>query len=419
MYHRNLTQPLLSSLVDSPVVFLQGARQTGKSTLARWVASERHPARYLTLDDPGVLDAALGDPVGFIAAQRDAVVIDEAQRAPDLFFAIKQVVDQDRTPGKFLLTGSADVLLLPRVGEALTGRTELMTLHPLSQGELAGRVEGFVDALFESSTLEAPQGTEVTSDEIVSRVALGGYPEALRRRTAERRQSWFDAYVALLVQRDIQDLANIEHATAVPRILRLLAARSSSTLNYANLASDLQLPQTTLKRYLAYLETLFVHQPVPAWSANIGKRLVKSPKLALVDAGLAAALLGMSPGRLAEDRTLFGRLLESFVMCELRRQRTWSRTRPNVHHFRTHGRHEVDIVLEDRAGRVVGVEVKAAHSVTNADFAGLRLLKQFLGERFVQGVALHMGSQMIPFAPDLNAVPLWALWTVGAGPSEA
>ncbi len=219
-------------------------------------------------------------------------MIDEVQRAPDLFFAIKQVVDQDRTPGKFLLTVSADVLLLPRVGEALTGRTELMTLHPLSQGEMAGRVEGFIDALFESSTLEAPQGTEVTSDEIVSRVALGGYPEALRRRTAKRRQSWFDAYVALLVQRDIQDLANIEHATAVPRILRLLATRSSSTLNYANLASDLQLPQTTLKRYLAYLETLFLHQPVPAWLANIGKRLVKSPKLALVDTGLAAALVG-------------------------------------------------------------------------------------------------------------------------------
>ncbi len=417
MYRRNLTGALLAALADSPVVFLQGARQTGKSTLVQQLANEDHPARYLTLDDPTILAAAQADPVGFLAAAPERMVLDEVQHAPNLLRAIKQAVDRDRSPGRFLLTGSADVLLLPQIGEALTGRVEILTLWPLSQGEMAGVTEGFVDAVFEE---EFPRRTSFTTSrsDIANRVTLGGFPEVVRRGTPERREAWFDAYVALLVQRDIRDLANIEYATAIPRLLRLLATRTSGLLNNTNLATALQLPQTTLKRYLAYLETLFLYQPVPPWMVNLGKRLVKSPKAALVDSGLTAYLLGLDPERVTEDPATLGSLLESFVVGELRKQSAWSRCRPTVGHFRTHNQQEVDIVLENRAGRVVGIEVKAAHTVTARDFSGLSLLQSALDERFVQGVLLYLGEEAIPFGPRLWAVPISALWEVQARPDS-
>ncbi len=412
MYRRNVTGRLCASLEDSPVVFLQGARQTGKSTLVKWLAGEQHPARYLTLDDPMVLVAAQGDPVGFISEFREPIIIDEVQRAPGLFQAIKRAVDRERCPGQFLLTGSADALLLPRVGEALTGRVELVTLRPLSQGELEGVVEGFVDAVFEEH-LPLPE-SGANGQGMASRVVVGGYPEMLRRRTQQAREAWLDAYVALLVQRDIRELADIEHAVAMPRLLRMLAARTGSLLNYARLASELGLPQSTLKRYLAYLQVLFLHQPVPAWAANTGKRLMKSPKNALVDTGVAAGLLGVDVDRLREERTLLGSLLECFVVEELRKQRAWSRTRPGVFHLRTHSQQEVGIILEDRRGRVVGIEVKATHTVNKHDLAGLRLLRSVAGKRFVRGILLYMGEEAVPLGADLLALPIPSLWALQA-----
>lgn len=411
MYRRNIRGALLAALADTPVVFLGGARQTGKSTLARWVADGEHPARYLTLDDVGVLAAARADASGFLAGLDGSVVLDEVQRAPGLFLAIKAEVDRDRRSGRFLLTGSSNVLLLPRLSESLAGRMEILTLWPLSQGELDGMEEGFVDSAFSEGLLALVKDTG--SSGLIDRVLGGGYPEVLERGAGDRRRAWFGSYVTTILQRDVRDIANIEGLTELPRLLALLASRAASLLNYSDLSRAAAMPRSTLKRYLALLETTFLVETLPAWSANLGKRLVKSPKIMLTDTGLLAYLLGLDAERLASERVLLGPLLENFVMMELRKQSAWSRTQPRMFHFRTQTGQEVDIVLEDAAGRVVGIEVKASATVGAGDFKGLRTLAESLGDRFRRGVVLYTGTASIPFGERLHALPISALWNTG------
>ena len=415
MIYRNVTEVLLSALQDSPVVFLSGARQTGKSTLARWLTGTHYPARYITLDDATVLAAAQADPAGFIVGLEGPVVLDEVQRVPELFLAIKAAVDRDRRPGQFLLTGSADVLLLPRLSEFLVGRMEIITLWPFSQGELDGVVEGFVDTVFADDF--SPVSTQKNrSMDLIERVVTGGYPEAVARSDSDRRRAWFNSYVTTLLHRDVRDLANIEHLDALPRLLSLLAARATSLLNYAELSRSLGLPQTTLKRYLTLLKTTFLVQFLPAWSANLGKRLVKSPKLLLIDAGLMIHLLGIDSQALRSRPELLGPVLENFVAMELKKQITWSRVQPGIYHFRTGTGQEVDIVLEDASGRVVGIEVKASATVRSQDFKGLRYLADLLGDRFLRGIVLYTGDQHVPFGANLHALPISSLWELNARP---
>lgn len=391
------------------MVLLHGARQTGKSTLAQWLASKQRPSRYLTLDDAGVLAAAQGDPGGFIAALKEPVVIDEIQRAPGLFMAIKAAVDRDRQLGRFLLTGSADVMLLPRLSESLAGRMEILTLWPLSQGEIDGIKESFLDAVFGN---ELPTKIKIRQDwsGLLARMLRGGYPVVQGRLTENRQKAWFSSYVSAILQRDVRELASIEGLTLLPRLLSLLAARSTSLLNVSELSRSVAIPQTTLKRYMALLEMTFLIQTLTAWSSNLSKRLVKAPKLILNDTGLMAYLLGLSRERLVTEGTLAGPLLENFVVMELRKQAAWSRTRPQVFHFRTLTGQEVDIVLEDAAGKLVGIEVKASGTVDGKDFRGLRALAELTGKRFQNGVVLYTGSECIPFGPRLHAMPLSSLW---------
>lgn len=412
MFTRHLTAALLNALSDSPVVFLNGPRQSGKSTLVRGLAAGPHRARYLTLDDLSVLAAARGDPLGFLAGLDGPVILDEVQRAPELFLPLKAEVDRDRRPGRFLLTGSASVTVLPQLSQALVGRMEILTLWPLSQGEVEGVKENFVDALFEPE-LAPPDFKPSSRADLWKRVGRGGYPEPFARAQPERRRAWVDSYVATIVQRDVQDLANIEGLTVLPRLLGLLAARSAGLTNYAELSRTMGLPQTTLKRYLALLEATFLSHPVPPWSGNLGKRLVKAPKLFLNDAGLAAALLAVDAERLAADGNLAGPLLETFVMAELAKQSSWSRTRPRLYHFRTQAGAEVDFVLEDARGRCVGIEVKAG-GVGAGDFKGLKALAEILGKRFVRGVVLSASPETTPFGRNLHALPVDALWRLGA-----
>jgi len=410
MFHRNISSALLEALSDSPVVLLNGARQTGKSTLVQWLAREDHPARYVTLDDPTILAAIRDDAAGFVASLNEPVILDEVQRAPELFLAIKVEVDRKRRPGRFLLTGSANVLFLPKLSESLAGRMEILTLWPLSQGELHGVKETFVDNVFAESL---PARVENTLDraEIIRRVVAGGYPEVVSRASAARRRAWFRSYVTTILQRDVRDLANITDLTVLPRLLTLLATRTGALLNYAELSRTLGLPQTTLKRYMALLETTFLLQLLPAWSISLVKRLVKSPKIVLNDTGLSAHLIGVDEQRLESDPTLFGPLLESFVVMELRRQSTWSECKPWLFHFRTQSGQEVDIVAEDAAGRVVGIEVKGSSTVGSDDFKGLRFLRDTLGDRFRRGIVLYMGRESVPFGSKLHALPLNALWS--------
>jgi hypothetical protein len=412
MYKRVLRPQLLAALEDTPVVFLNGARQTGKSTLVKEIAESEHPARYITFDDVTVLAAARHDPAGFLAELDGPVIIDEVQLAPDLFPALKMTVDRNRRPGRFLLTGSANILLVPRVAESLAGRMEILTLWPLSQGEIEGFDENLIDRLF-SREFTLPRISAKSAGnraDLLARLVRGGYPEVLGRKTEDRWRTWFGAYITTILQRDVREMANIEGLTDLPRVLTLLATRASSLHNLADISRGIDIPQTTLRRYLTLLETAFLLVPVPAWSSNLGKRLVKAPKLALSDTGLLTYLLGANEERLAEDPSMLGRVLENFVVTELRKQSSWGKAKPQLFHFRTQTGQEVDIVLEDAVGRLVGVEVKASATVASGDFKGLRALQEITGKLFKRGVLLYTGAEAVAFGADLFALPLASLW---------
>ena len=410
MIKRHLLSHLLEALSDTPVVLLNGPRQSGKSTLAQWVASHEHPARYLTLDDATTLAAAQSDPQGFLAGFEGPVVIDEIQRAPELFLAIKAQVDRNRRPGRFLLTGSADVLLLPRLAESLAGRMEILALWPFSQGEIEKIQEGFIDAIF-SRTIPQAQYSQLQWSKMIQRILRGGYPEILVRQTESRQAAWFGSYIATILQRDVRNITHIEGLTALPRLLALLAARAASLVNFSELSRTSTIPQSTLKRYMAILETTFLLQIIPAWSGNLSKRLVKAPKLVIGDTGLMTYLLGLNEERLLRDPILAGHVLENFVIMELKKQLGWNQTKAQLFHFRTQTGREVDIVLEDLSGRVIGIEVKSSAGVTADDFKGLRMLHETIGKRFLRGIVLYAGPDFIPFGSELYALPIGALWS--------
>ena len=398
-----------AALADTPVVLVHGARHTGKTTLSRHLVEATLGCSYLTFDDATQLAAASADPRGFLSTLGPCTVIDEVQKVPALFPAIKAIVDMDRRPGRLLLTGSANVLLVPRLSESLAGRIELLTLWPLSQGELSGRVERFIDAAF-APHVSASLVADRAGPPLAARILGGGFPEPLERTDPARRAAWFTSYLSTTLQRDIRDLANIEGWADLPRLLALLASRTSGLLNFSDLSRGLSMPLTTLKRYLALLEATFMVVTIPAWSSNAGLRLTKSPKLMVADTGLACHLLGMDEARLARDGTARGALLENFVAMELMKQATWSATRVRLFHMRTPAGKEVDLVLEDAAGRIVGIEVKSAATVNADDFKGLRALREMAGAKFIRGIVLHDGDTTVPFEPNLVAMPLATLW---------
>lgn len=405
MLPRHAHRQLLDGLGDTPIVYLQGPRQSGKSTLAQSLQEPLSGAPYLTLDTAAVLAAATEDPEGLVAGLPQAAIIDEVQRAPALALAIKAAVDADRRPGRFLLTGSAGVLSLPRLADSLAGRMELHTLWPFSQGELAEVRETFIDRMF----VEGPKAGDTptaTGNDLVGRICLGGFPEIHARKSWPRRRAWFDAYIDTIVQRDLRDIANVERLSELPRLLGLLASRACQLVNFADLSRALAVPQSTLKRYVALLETTFLVRLLPAWFTNVGKRLTKAPKLLLTDTGLLMHVLGADADRLRRDRLLFGHALENFVAMELIKQLGWCERRCELFHFRTPAGAEVDLVLEDRAGNLVGIEVKSAASLRRRDFRGLEVLAELAGPRFVRGVVLYTGAQIVPFGENLHAVPI-------------
>lgn len=406
MYARYLESRLKAALADTPVVLIHGARQVGKTTLAE-VVSGKTRAMY-TLDRIPVLSAAKSDPDGFISNLDGPVFIDEVQRASELFQAIKHAVDSDRSPGRFLLTGSANVLALPKLSESLAGRMEICTLWPLTQSEIEGFRGNFVDTLFDEAKLPSKPSTE--GADVWGRLLRGGYPEAVARQKPDRQRAWFDSYIDTILQRDVRDLSNIEKLTDLPRLLQIIAARSSGLLNYSDLANTLSMSQTTVKRYVALLEAVFLVRMLPAWTKSLSSRVIKKPKVHLLDTGLAAALIGADRKRLQQSGSLRGLLLETFVAMELVKLSGVSDTRPVPHHFRTAHGQEVDVVLEGPDGRIVGIEVKASASVDKDAFKGLRVLQEEASTRFHRGVVLYGGSEMIPFGDGMWAAPLSSLW---------
>lgn len=403
---RHAQRRVATALADTRVVLVAGPRQAGKTTLARLFASTQRP--YLTLDDPATLLAARADPTGFVRGLQSAV-IDEVQRAPDLLLAIKESVDRDQAPGRFLLTGSTNLMAMPRVADSLAGRMEVITLLPFAQAELAGTPGDLLERLFNGEGLP-PVTQAVTGDALLGKVLKGGYPEALRRQSAHRRQAWLEDYVALILDRDVRDIAQIDQLDRMPRLLHVLAAHAGQLVNHSSYGAALGLSVPTAQKYVGILERLYLTRLVPPWSHNAVSRLTKTPKLHFLDTGLLAALSDTTASQVHAERTRYGPLLENFVVSEVLKLATWSDKRLRISHFRTKEQDEVDLVIEDRRGRVIGIEVKASATVRPQDLRGLRQLQAATGSQFVQGLVLHDHDRITPFGERLHAAPISMLW---------
>ena len=405
MYPRFVEQQIKEALGDTRVVMLTGPRQAGKTTLVQRLAGTNMP--FFTLDNATTLDAATRDPVGFIR-NMDRAIIDEVQRVPELLLAIKESVDNDQRPGRFILTGSANLMTLPRVADSLAGRMEMIRLLPLSQGEIRGVKPTFLNDVLKG---EVPAvRTPVFADELLETVLAGGFPEAIKRKTWNRRQTWHLNYIDALIHRDVKDITQINKIQQLRDLVQMVSHYNGQLVNYSGIGSPLDMSHTITRKYLDILEQLFLIHKLNPWYSNQLKRLTKTPKLHFVDTGLLAALKGISIDMLQTDRQLFGPILETFVLTELLKLASWSGVRLEFSHYRDKEKNEVDIIMRNPSGFVVGIEVKASATVTTADFNGLRKLAAACKSRFSMGIVLYDHDKIIPFGDRLYAAPVSAIW---------
>lgn len=411
MYRRNITHAIIEALTDTPVILINGARQTGKSTLCQSILEEgAFQGKFVTMDNPTTLDAAQKDPLGFLEDLGNHVIIDEIQRTPELFLPIKLLVDKDRKNRRLILTGSADVMMLPKVGDSLAGRIEIHNLWPLSQDEIEAHQSGFLNSLvserhkFKDSTSSWP--------DIAKRIRVGGYPEALNRSSVSRRNQWFIDYTDRILQKDIRELANIEGLNEIPNILKLIAARIGSTINMSEISRLSGINHSTLGRYMTLLEHIFLIRKIPAWTKSLEGAIVKSPKIYLNDTGLLTNLIGREDEEFLQNRNEAGRYLENFVVMEIIKQLSWSNLRLKPYHFSMHRGAEVDLILESHHGSIYGIEIKTAASIGKSDFKGLKKLSELTGSKFKKGIVLYTGDQFLGgFGDNLQAVPLSSIWS--------
>ncbi|WP_329425920.1 ATP-binding protein [Streptosporangium sp. NBC_01495] len=416
LFSRRAHGMVREALTDTRVVMINGARQTGKSTLAQAIARETPGARELFLDQAAVRAAARQDPDG-VVHHDGLVLIDEIQRVPDLLLSIKHEVDSNPRPGRFLLTGSARLLGLKDLPDALPGRSETIELWPLSQGEIEQKPDGFVDSVFQNGAdIEIPRPLFRRAD-YLDRAMRGGYPEAVQRPSHRRRARFFDSYITDLINRDVKQVADIEHPADMRRLLNILAGRMGGLAVTDNISRDLGLPRTTVKRYLDLLDLVYLIKRIPAWSSNATTRAVATPKLLVVDSGLGAHLAGLTSGRVSDVTAPVGPLMENFALSELARQLTWSEEPIRLYHYRDRDGVEVDGILERASGEVIGIEVKASETVRADDFKGLQHLSRKLGDRMMAGFVLYAGRETLPFGDRMRALPLAALW-LAESPSE-
>ena len=409
-FPRFILPRLQEALEDTPVVLIHGPRQCGKSTLAK-MYGEKRGFQYLTFDDENILAAAQADPVGFCKELPEKTILDEVQRAPGLFRSIKEMIDSDRRPGRLMLTGSANVLLLPELSDSLAGRMEILRLGPLTQAEIARSQAPpvFLDAAFGASG--HVQHAQRQGDDLIRRVVTGGFPPAVLRSSERRRRIWLEQYSDALVQKDVRDFSRIRSLEVLPRLLEVASAHTGGLFVSTELSAPFELSRPTIREYIAVLQALFLLELLPPWHSNRLTRMIKTPKLHMVDTGLASALLATDLEGLRNDRTRFGHLLETFAFQELRHLASFSEHRHRLYHFRDKEKKEADIVIERNGTMVCGIEVKASSTVVQKDFRGITKLRDTLGRRFVQGIVLYDGETVLPFGDRLYAVPLAALWT--------
>jgi predicted AAA+ superfamily ATPase len=392
-------------LADTPVVLIHGPRQCGKTTLALQVGKRRR-YRYYTFDDAATLASARADTTGFVARLERRAILDEVQHVPELFAALKPIVDENHRAARFILTGSSNVLLVPRLSDSLAGRMEILRLYPLAQVELARAKPTFLDTLFSAAQDFPHDGKE--GKDLVERIVRGGYP-VVQKRTPRRRQDWHANYVETLVQRDVRDIARVGNLDALPKLLTLAASQTARLANLSELAGGFQLSRPTIHNYLTLIERLFLVEFLPPWFSNPVKRLIKTPKLHFGDTGLACSLLRCNTAELDDQRELLGQMLETFVFGEIAKQASAHPERIALHHLRDKDGYEVDIVVQLGTSHA-GIEIKAASSVGERDFRGLRRLREILGAKFHTGIVQYDGDHVLPFGVRLVAVPLSTLW---------
>lgn len=408
LYPRLLMSSVRTALADTPVVALLGPRQCGKTTLARMLAPEYG---YFSLDDEATRAFAATDPAGFAAALPARAVIDEIQRAPALLRALKLIVDRERRPGRFVLTGSANLLLLPDLGDSLAGRMEILQLEPLTQAERARAPGRFLASLLEGGLKPALTSAAPTSGQptLAERVTTGGFPEAVARPPS-RARAWHRAYLRALLERDVRDVARVRDVAAVGRLLEMIALRTGELLNITSLGNELGLQRATVDHHLAILERLYLVRRLLPWQRSPAARLVKSPKIHVVDSGLGASLGGLTAERWNTQRERAGHLLESFVLQQLVAQAGWTDPELRFWHYRDKDQVEVDVVIT-RGRETWGVEVKSAMTAGPSDGRGLRRLAEQCGKDYRAGVLLYAGAHTFPLEDGRNlAVPLARLW---------
>ena len=410
MFKRNILNQLNATLEESPVVFIRGARQSGKTTLIENICQTQGYS-YNTFDDLFSQGNAEKDPSGFIENLKKPAAIDEVQRVPQIFLPMKKDVDEHRLPGRYLLTGSVNPLRVPNLGDSLAGRMQFIQLWPLSQGEIRGLKEGFIDYIFKEGKIDFPS-TEISKDELLNIVIKGGFPDLQRIEDERKRQSWCHGYISTVLEKDIMDLAKIEHLRSMPNILVTLANRLSCTLNEKDVARTVGLPSTTTQRYMQLLQNTYMIELLPAWSRNLEKRMMKSPKVYFVDTALLLHILRFNEERLKEDQKMWGHVVENFVLVEVLKQLNWSEVIAKAYHYRTHdGSEEVDIVLESSSGKIVGIEITSSPKITSDDFNSLRKLQEMVGKNFVRGIILYTGEKSYSAGVNLNAIPISTLWS--------
>lgn len=404
-YPRQIGSRIAEAMQDTPVVLLAGPRQAGKTTLVRQISG--NGLRYLTLDDELTLMSARENPVGMIRSL-DRAVIDEIQRVPSLLLAIKKSVDEDRRPGRFLLTGSANLMALPTVADSLAGRMETLLLLPLSQSEIEGQSTNWLDSVFAG---QIPQpGAKALGVDLVDRVLSGGYPEAISRSTATRRIAWARQYIDALIQRDVRDVSGLEKLDQLPRFLRALAQTAGQMCNYTQLGGQVGLDSKTAAKYIGVLEQMYLLRRVDVWARNRLNRAVKTPKLQFIDSGLLATLIELTSEEVQRSRTRLGSVLESFVYGELMKSTTTAEGEYTLMYYRDADKVEVDLVIENTAGQLVGVEVKSSATVKEVDLKGLRKLASLAGHQFKIGILLYDGDETMPLGDNIWAAPLATLW---------
>lgn len=409
MFERYIKSNIYNALQDTPVVYIMGPRQSGKTTIVKDIIDEKW--EYMTFDDSAQLTIAQADPVGFIRniPIDKSIVLDEVQRLPELFVSIKQAVDEHRVPGRFLLTGSANALLLPTLSDSLAGRMEMIPLSTLSEYEILGKTPCFLQKLLQG---EPPSTTQTrVRDYMIKRIVTGCFPEPLQREKEPRIRAWYESYLQSLMQKDIRDLGQIEHHSDMVKLVEILALYSGKLINFSDLGKKVGLNRVTVKKYFSLLQQLFLIEILPAWHSNATKRLVKTPKMHVTDTGIICAARGISTEQIRTNPDLYGSLLESFVFNELRKQSYFSDQKVKFSHYRDKDKVEVDVIIENSIGEVIGIEVKAASSISQKDLQGLKKLKEMTNKRFKIGVLLYDGDHTASFGDNLFAVPIASIWS--------